>query len=181
MSEYPVRIYIAGPMTGHPQFNIPAFDAMARMLRKQVSGPKVRTFDVVSPAELDGEDIRAHLLQSRTGDPADLPPGMTWGDFLARDVKLIADTGVQAIVTLDGWETSRGARLETFVGHLAGCKIVKGEVTWDGYHISLWEHPRSTLLRAWEGVEDEVERCPVCGIRIIETRQRTEHLEVAHA
>lgn len=180
MSEYPVRVYIAGPMTGYPQFNIPAFDAMARMLRKQVAGPKVRTFDVVSPAELDGEEVREHLLKSKTGDPADLPPGTTWGDFLARDVKLIADGGIKAIVTLDGWERSRGARLETFVGHLAGCQITKGEITWDGYHITLWQHPRSTLLRAWEGVVDEVDECPRCGLTFLQPHQRTMHLELAH-
>jgi hypothetical protein len=109
-----VRIYIAGPMTGIPQFNIPAFDAAADHLRSL-------GHDVVSPAELDDPETRAAALISPDGAPgAGSANGETWGDFLARDVKLITDGGIEAIAVIPGWDRSRGARLETFVGYLNG-------------------------------------------------------------
>lgn len=104
-----MRIYLAGPMTGIPQFNFPAFDAAAADLRD-------RGFDVISPAELDRPETRAAALASEDGSPGTgTTSGETWGDFLARDVKLIADAGLEAIVVLPGWSGSRGARLETFI------------------------------------------------------------------
>ena len=147
-------MYIAGPMSYIPRFNIPAFDKLAADLRKQLAGPNEPAFTVISPAELDGAVTRAHLLNSVTGDPADYPPGMTWGDFLARDVKLIADDGIEAIVVLPGWERSRGARLETFVGHLKGLKIVRPEYSQTGWYVSLWEVPRAERLKAWDGMNE---------------------------
>jgi Domain of unknown function (DUF4406) len=101
-----MKVYIAGPMTGLPQNNFPAFDEAARRLREQ-------GYEVVSPAELDDPADRDLALK-------DLPATKTWGDFLARDVKLIADTGIGAIVLLPGWDKSRGARLEATVGMLCG-------------------------------------------------------------
>lgn len=114
-----MKVYLAGPMTGYPQFNIPAFDAAAAVLRE-------RGLLVVNPAELDSPEVRAAALASRTGDPADLVnTGETWGDMLARDVKAIADDGIEAIYVLPGWGKSRGARLETFVGRaLCGLPII---------------------------------------------------------
>lgn len=106
------RLYIAGPMTGLPKFNIPAFDMQARRLRE------LGNFEVVSPAELDAPEIRAELLLSADGAPT-YPNGHTWGDFLARDVKVIADQ-VDGIVVLPNWSKSRGARLEVFVALLCG-------------------------------------------------------------
>jgi hypothetical protein len=111
-----MRVYIAGPMTNLPQFNFPAFDHAAKVLR-------ALDYDVVSPAELDSPETRALAMASPDGDPSHYAQGDTWGDFLARDVKLIADEGIEAIVTLPGWEKSRGARLETFVGRLCGLDI----------------------------------------------------------
>jgi hypothetical protein len=111
------KVYVAGPMTGVPQMNFPAFDKAAAHLREQ-------GFQVVSPAELDSPESRAAALASMDGSPTGYAEGETWGGFLARDVKLIADEGIEAIVCLPGWEKSRGARLETFVGRLCGLEIL---------------------------------------------------------
>jgi hypothetical protein len=110
-----MKWYLAGPMSGIPQYNIPAFDAAAAALRAQGA-------DIVSPAELDDPEIRAASLASPDGLTA--VAGKTWGDFLARDVKLIADQ-VDGILLMPGWIYSKGARLEAFVGLTTGKRFAK--------------------------------------------------------
>lgn len=106
-----ITVYLAGPMSGHPQFNFPLFDAVADRLRKL-------GYNIQSPAELDRPETRAAALASHDGSPdSGTTNGETWGDFLARDVKLIAD-GVDAVAVMPEWWTSRGARLEAFVATL---------------------------------------------------------------
>jgi hypothetical protein len=114
-----VKLYIAGPMTGIPGFNYPAFDDAAADLR-------ARGYEAVSPAEMDDPDVRAAALANPNGDLAtfDADTGKTWGDLLARDVKLVADE-VDGIAVLPGWERSRGARLETFVAKLCGKPVLR--------------------------------------------------------
>jgi hypothetical protein len=103
--------YLAGPMTGCPQFNIPLFREAAMALR--MSG-----FHVVSPAECDSEATMTAALESEDGALIDGKlNGHTWGDFLVRDIKIVADE-VGGVILLPGWENSRGARLEVFVGLL---------------------------------------------------------------
>jgi hypothetical protein len=112
--------YVCGPMSGVDQFNIPLFDAVAENLR--ALGRKV-----VSPAELDSAEMRKFALQSKTGNMAELTqqlvdagfPRETWGDVLARDVRLI-EHEIGAFVLLPNWRKSRGAKLEVFVGLLCG-------------------------------------------------------------
>lgn len=107
------KFYLAGPMSNVPQFNIPAFDQAASQLRSQ-------GLTIVSPAELDLPEVRAACLESPDGAPTlKTSNGETWADFLARDVRVIADQ-VDGIVLLDNWYRSRGARLEAFVGLLSG-------------------------------------------------------------
>lgn len=104
--------YLAGPMTGLPQFNFPAFIAAAAELR-------ARGLTIISPAELDGAEVESAALASPDGTlgPDDRIAGLTWADMLARDVKLVADE-VSGLILLPGWETSKGAQLECFVGLL---------------------------------------------------------------
>lgn len=114
----PQVIYTAGPMTGLPQFNYPAFDSAATTLRRL-------GWDVVSPAELDDPDTRRMALASKDGSPGSgAANGETWGDFLSRDVKLISDE-VDAVAVLPGWEESRGARLEVFVARICGKPVFR--------------------------------------------------------
>lgn len=113
-----MKWYLAGPMSGIPQFNIPLFDKATAALR-------AGGLDVISPAELDNEETRAAALASPDGSPGSgTTNGETWGDFLARDVKLVADE-VGGIIFLPGWHRSRGARLEAFVGLLCGHRFMQ--------------------------------------------------------
>ena len=101
--------YIAGPMTGIPQFNFPAFEAAAQDLR-------ARGFEITSPHENDTPAVQQAAWASPDGalDDSGKIAGETWGDILARDVKLVADE-CGGVVLLDNWHKSRGARLEAFV------------------------------------------------------------------
>jgi hypothetical protein len=85
--------------------NFPLFDNTAAALREL-------GYDITSPAEMDSEEIRADVMQNESGVPSGV--GGTWGDFLARDLKILADE-LNGIILLPEWETSRGARLEAFV------------------------------------------------------------------
>jgi hypothetical protein len=130
------KVYVAGPMSGIPQFNCGAFLEAAAALRGL-------GYDVVLPVDLEDEDSVLQLMESKDGNPAGAPNGETWGDFLAKDVKMLADGVVDVVATnakdergdpvedliripingivlLSGWENSRGAKLEAFVGIL--CK-----------------------------------------------------------
>lgn len=99
------KVYIAGPMTGLPQFNIPAFVSATERLR-------AAGFEVVSPVERDSDAVREAALASPDGKLTnDSIAGETWGQILARDVAIVADE-VDGVVVLPGWNRSRGARLE---------------------------------------------------------------------
>jgi hypothetical protein len=92
-----MKVYIAGPMTGIEDYNFPAFNAAADSWRAV-------GWDVINPAELDGED---------TSHP--------WDFYLRRDLKLLVDC--DAIAQLPGWENSKGARLETHVAEALGLSV----------------------------------------------------------
>lgn len=130
-------LYIAGPMSNIAQFNFPLFEAVTVALRDD-------GFTIVSPHECDSEATRVSAWASPDGK-AGMDGSETWGECLARDVKMLADgyvvnvenpTGrenlspeqnvdgttvaIDGIAFLPNWERSRGARLEAFVGLLTG-------------------------------------------------------------
>jgi hypothetical protein len=112
------KLYIAGPMSGIPQFNYPAFYAAAKAARKM-------GWSVFSPAEMDDPEMQQKALQSQAGRWCDLEGcGETWGDVLAKDVKLVSDV-IDSLALLPGWENSRGARLEAFVALSVGKPVYK--------------------------------------------------------
>lgn len=102
------KYYLAGPMTGIPQFNYPAFREATKHLRSQ-------GLDIISPVEQDSAKYQELAIKSKNGHHKDVEEtGDTWGDILAKDVKIVADE-VDGVVVLPGWSESRGARLEVFV------------------------------------------------------------------
>lgn len=107
------KVYLAGPMTGYPQFNFPLFEAATKKLRDE-------GFDVISPHEQDSPAVQKEAWASADGVlHGGKIAGETWGDILSKDVKIVADK-VTGIVFLPNWFKSRGARLEAFVAILCG-------------------------------------------------------------
>lgn len=140
-----MKVYLAGPMTGLPQFNFPAFDAASENLR-------ARGFEVVSPAELDDPEDRVLALASSDGRLKDVTK--SWGQFLGRDIIIIMDGGIEAIFVLPGWQRSSGARLETFVG-----RAIKGIYVWDfetGEMVSILDLTQAWLGGLWTELKDAV-------------------------
>lgn len=97
-----MKLYVAGPMTGLPEFNFPAFARAAGHLR-------AKGFEVVNPAELVGS--------SNPDDPSFLP----WAECLKRDLKELLTC--DGIATLSGWSHSKGARLEVHVAQQLGLRV----------------------------------------------------------
>lgn len=112
MGKAGLTVYLAGPMSGVPGHNFQAFKDAAAELR-------ARGINVRSPVEMDEQEGFDSQLEP------DIEPGSKrWADFLARDVKVVADPWVQAIVVLPEWERSRGANLEVRVARDLGKAIL---------------------------------------------------------
>jgi nucleoside 2-deoxyribosyltransferase len=90
------KVYVAGPMTGYPELNYPAFHAAAERLRKQ-------GFEVVSPAELN--PITEEYL------PA-----------MRNDIRALIEC--DHILMLQGWHASKGATPERHIASVLGIKEI---------------------------------------------------------
>jgi hypothetical protein len=104
-----VNIYLAGPMTGLPEYNFPEFARVSGILRGW-------GHDVVSPHEVP---LPCGCKSSPPQCGAD---DHDWTEYLRSDlIALLAHA--EGIALLDGWQKSRGALLETHVGSKLKLKI----------------------------------------------------------
>ena len=111
------RCYIAGPMTGIPEFNFPMFHRLAGYMRQH-------GWEVFDPAERDEKmyDIKAPGYAE--GDVK------LWAESAGFDFRLAMrwDLGVittcEAMVLLPGWEKSSGVANEKFVAETCGVEIL---------------------------------------------------------
>jgi hypothetical protein len=92
-----MKIYLAGPMTGLPDFNYPAFHAMAAHLR-------AAGYEVFSPAE----------------NP--FPPCGTWGGYMRMALAQLVQC--ECIALLPGWTESKGALIERKLAQVLGMKVM---------------------------------------------------------
>jgi hypothetical protein len=95
------KIYIAGPMTGVPEHNFPAFHAAASRLRQA-------GWHVINPAE---------NFEGRIDLPREA--------YIRADVALMVDCTTLAL--LPGWEQSRGAKLEYLLAREMGMAILDAQ------------------------------------------------------
>lgn len=140
-------VYLAGPMRGIKDFNFDAFyDAEGDALRaltgfphapqavieagipiyEQPSEGEVYDTDcgitVFNPARRDHEKYGPDVNKSETGDLADLPD-FDLREALAADLGWIANNATH-IYLLDGWENSKGARVEKALAEALGLTVL---------------------------------------------------------
>lgn len=92
-----MRIYVAGPMTGHPELNFPAFHAAAAELR-------ALGHHVENPAEINAD------------------PKAQWLDCMRADIARLVTC--DAVHMLPGWEKSRGAKVEHGLAVGLGLQVI---------------------------------------------------------
>lgn len=91
------HVYIAGPMTGLPDFNYPAFFSAEHQLRDLGLSP-------INPARCDGRE------------------GCTsWLDYMRAALRDVA--AADGIALLPGWQNSRGAAIEKRLGDDLGLDV----------------------------------------------------------
>lgn len=95
-----MKVYIAGPMTGLPHFNRPAFQQAAINL----------SFEKHVPL-----------------NPAILPDGLTEADYMAIGLTMLQRA--EAIYLLTGWQFSAGARAEHALALKLGLEVIEQKET----------------------------------------------------
>jgi len=96
-------VYVAGPMTGLPEFNYPAFNAAAATLRGL-------GYQVLNPVDVEGRN-------PTPGQPQD------WDWYMRHALRMVLDA--DAIALLPHWEASRGATLEVNVARALGMECAR--------------------------------------------------------
>lgn len=130
------KVYLAGPMTGYPEYNFPMFRGAANALREQ-------GLEVISPVELD----EFHDGFTGTGTVTHQHEY-----YMARDLPQVL--ACDEVRVLDDWFDSKGAVSEVLVATLAGIptRTVAGRAV--QVTVTLLVDRLYTLLRTASSRED---------------------------
>lgn len=93
-----MKVYVAGPMSGLPDLNFPAFHAKAKHLREF-------GYEVINPAEIN------------------IDPTTGWVACMRADIRELVTC--DAIFLLSGWEKSKGATLEHHIAQALGMAVFR--------------------------------------------------------
>lgn len=107
-----MRIYVAGPMTGIPELNFPAFHAAAAALRAE-------GHHVENPAEINAD------------------PAAQWLDCMRMDIARLVTC--DAVYMLPGWQNSRGALVEHTLATGLGLQVLHARQPQDRQHAAARE------------------------------------------
>lgn len=112
-----MKIYLAGPMRGKPQFNFPEFKRYAAFLRSL-------GHEVFSPAERDEAQFGPEFAtKNMTGDETlACQKGFTLREALGADLAWICKEA-EAIAMMPGHSLSKGARAERATAEALGLKV----------------------------------------------------------
>jgi hypothetical protein len=112
-----MKIYLAGPMSGLPEFNFPAFDVAAAALRN-------KGHEVFSPAERDRKEFGEDFAKGSDGSHESVNIGdVDIRNIIKKDLDWICDHA-EAIALLPGWEASKGARVEWALAQFLNLKNI---------------------------------------------------------
>ena len=116
-----MKLYVAGPMRGYPNFNFPLFDEATEHYRSL-------GFYVVSPAEHDREICDGNIEDKpgyATGDVSMYAEstGFDFKSVIMWDLAQIAEC--DGIVLLPGHENSSGARVELALAQALGLEVME--------------------------------------------------------
>jgi hypothetical protein len=93
MSE---TLYVAGPMSGYPEYNYPKFREVAKHLRD-------RGYTVLNPVN------------------AAVPEGSPWETYMRAALAMVL--AASGVATLPDWQESRGAAIEVGLAHDLGVPV----------------------------------------------------------
>lgn len=105
-----MRIYVAGPMRGVPDFNFPLFNKTTERLR-------AAGHTVFNPAERDIVKHGGDMFKTQTATEEEITKkGFSLRDALKADTSWICENA-DAICLLPNWEESVGAKAEVALAH----------------------------------------------------------------
>ncbi len=110
-----MRVYVAGPMTGLPEHNYPAFHDAADRWRE--AGHLV-----LNPAELDQPDPSAPVVHDELAL-------VLASDYYKRDIGAMLQFRVEAVAVLPGWQSSIGAQLEVTCAKAFGWPVYRADLS----------------------------------------------------